>query len=156
MTRPEDADLKDWIGLACMLLQQFKAAGTGPLTEFFQTRVTSVGPEALELVEGGILILFPEDAAPELAEVAVLHRVEKAAAEDGPAIGAELRVGEVSSRLTAIGDQAWRKIGAIGHVVINFNGADVTPRPGEICASEVDLSALAAALSIGAEIVIRA
>jgi PTS system glucitol/sorbitol-specific IIA component len=126
------------------------------VTEFFRTRVTSVGPEALELVEGAILILFPEGAPPELAEVAVLHRVEKVAAEDGPAIGAELRVGEVSARLTAIGDQAWRKIGDIGHVVINFNSADVTPRPGEICASEVDLSALAAALSAGAEISIRA
>jgi hypothetical protein len=32
----------------------------------------------------------------------------------------------------------------------------VTPRPGEICAAEVDLGALAAALCAGAEISIRA
>jgi PTS system glucitol/sorbitol-specific IIA component len=118
--------------------------------------VTKVGAEALELVEGAILILFADGASEELAEVSVLHRVEKPATEQSPAVGAELRVGPVSARLTAIGDFAWRKIGEIGHVVINFNGADFTPRPGEICASRIDLDALAAALTVGAEISIQA
>ena len=145
------------IGLARVLFRrQTLATGTDALTEYFRTRVTKVGPEALELVEGAILILFPEGAAPELAEVAVLHRVESAPTAAAPAVGAELKIGEVSARLTAIGDAAWRKIADIGHVVINFNGADVTPRPGEICVAEVDLSALASALSAGAEISIQA
>ena len=126
------------------------------MTEYFRTRVTKVGPEALELVEGAMLILFPDNAPPELAEVAVLHRVEAAPAEAGPAVGAQLKIGDVSARLTAIGDDAWKKLADIGHVVINFNGADVTPRPGEICAAEVDLGALAAALRAGAEISIEA
>ena len=126
------------------------------MTEYFRTRVTKVGPEALELVEGAMLILFPDGAAPELAEVAVLHRVEGAPTEEGPAVGARLKIGDVSARLTAIGEAAWKKLADIGHVVINFNGADVTPRPGEICAAEVDLAALAAALRAGAEIAIRA
>jgi glucitol/sorbitol PTS system EIIA component len=130
--------------------------GMGRLNEYFRTRVTHVGAEALELVEGGMLILFADGASAELAEVSVLHRVEKAPAEVSPAVGAELSVGGVSARLTAIGGAAWKKIGDIGHVVINFNGADSTPRPGEICAAQVDLEALAAALTIGAEISIRA
>jgi glucitol/sorbitol PTS system EIIA component len=122
------------------------------LTEYFRTRVTKIGAEALELVEGAILILFADGAPAELAEVSVLHWVEKAPTADSPAVGAELKVGDVSARLTAIGGQAWKKIAEIGHVVINFDGADVAPRPGEICASRVDLNALAAALSVGAEI----
>jgi PTS system glucitol/sorbitol-specific IIA component len=126
------------------------------LTEYFRTRVTKIGAEALELVEGAILILFAEGAPPELAAVSVLHRIEKPPTEEGPAVGAELRVGDVSARLTAIGDFAWRKIREIGHVVINFNGADFTPRPGEICAARVDLNALAAAIKPGAEISIGA
>lgn len=126
------------------------------MTEYFRTKVTKIGAEALELVEGAILILFAEGAPPELAAVSVLHRVEKAPTAESPAVGAEFRVGDVSARLTAIGDFAWRKIGEIGHVVINFNGADFTPRPGEICAAQVDLNALATALKAGAEISIRA
>jgi glucitol/sorbitol PTS system EIIA component len=126
------------------------------LIEYFRTRVTKIGAEALELVEGAVLILFAEGAPAELAEVSVLHRVELAPTIDGPEVGAELKVGGVSARLTAIGEHAWKKIGDMGHVVVNFNGAEITPRPGEICASQVDLGALAGALSVGAEISIRA
>jgi PTS system glucitol/sorbitol-specific IIA component len=126
------------------------------LTDYFRTIVTEVSVEARELVEGGILILFAEGAPPELAEVSVLHRVKMEPTAESPAVGAELRIGGVSTRITAIGDYAWKKIGEIGHVVINFNGADSTPRPGEICASPVDAASLNAALTPGAEILIRA
>jgi PTS system glucitol/sorbitol-specific IIA component len=124
--------------------------------EHFRTVVTEVSDEARELAEGGILILFAEGAPPELAEVSVLHRVQTAPTADSPSVGAELRLGGVSTRLTAIGDYAWKKIGEMGHVVINFNGADSTPRPGEICVSPIDATALNAALTPGAEISIRA
>ena len=126
------------------------------MTEYFLSQVTKVGPEALELVEGAILILFADGAPDELAEVSVQHLVKVAPAAVGPGVGAQLKIGEVSARLTAVGELAWGKIVEIGHVVINFNDADTTPRPGELCASKVDLAALAAALSPGAEISIRA
>jgi PTS system glucitol/sorbitol-specific IIA component len=126
------------------------------VTDYFRTVVTDVSDEARELVEGGILILFAEGAPPELAEVSVLHRVKMAPTVESPAVGAELRLGGVSARVTAIGDYAWKKIGEMGHVVINFNGADSTPRPGEICVSPVDAAALNAVLTPGAEILIRA
>ena len=126
------------------------------MTEYFRTTVTAVSDEARELVEGGILILFAEGAPPELAEVSVLHRVNIAPTAEPPAVGAQLMLGGVPARITAIGDYAWKKIGEMGHVVINFNGADSTPRPGEICASPVDAAALNAALAPGAEISISA
>jgi PTS system glucitol/sorbitol-specific IIA component len=122
----------------------------------FSTVITQVSPEARELVEGGVLILFAEGAPPELAEVSVLHRVVIAPTAEPPAVGARLTFPGVAARITAIGDYAWKKIGDMGHVVINFNDATATPRPGEICVSSVDLAALAAALSPGAEISIEA
>jgi glucitol/sorbitol PTS system EIIA component len=125
------------------------------MTEHFRTVVTQVSDEARELVESGVLILFAEGAPPELAEVSVLHAVKSAPTADSPAVGAALSFGDVQAEITAIGDYAWRKIGEIGHVVINFNGALTTPRPGEICASPVDLQALNLALTPGAEISIR-
>ena len=110
------------------------------MTTYLRTVITRVGPDVADLVEGGILILFAEGAPPELAEVSVLHRMDQAPAEESPAPGAEL---------------AWKKVRDIGHVVINFNDSDTPDRPGEICASAVNTDGLAAALSAGAEIVIR-
>ena len=118
----------------------------------FSTVITAVSDEARELVEGGVLILFAEGAPPELAEVSVLHRVAFEPTAAPPAVGATLNVAGFSTRITAIGEYAWKKIGEIGHVVINFNGATEAPRPGEIAGEEVDLVGLAKALRPGAEI----
>lgn len=118
----------------------------------FSTSVTAVSDEARELVEGGVLILFAEGAPPELAEVSVLHRVQIAPTAAPPAVGANLSIAGISTRITAIGEYAWKKIDEIGHVVLNFNGATEAPRPGEIAVEEVDLLALSRALQPGAEI----
>lgn len=122
---------------------------------YLRTMITEVGPDVADLVEGGVLILFAEGSPAELAEVSVLHRVADVSDVDAPAPGAEIVVGDVSAILTGIGDLAWAKILDIGHVVINFNDNDAPERPGEICASAINSSALMAALVAGNEIIIR-
>jgi PTS system glucitol/sorbitol-specific IIA component len=122
----------------------------------FSTVITAVSDEARELVEGGVLILFAEGAPPELAEVSVLHRVEIEPTAAPPAVGATLQLAGFSTRITAIGDYAWKKMGEIGHVVLNFNGATEAPRPGEIAVEALDLAALSKALQPGGEISIDA
>ena len=121
----------------------------------FGTIVTAVSDEARELVEGGVLILFAEGAPPELAEVSVLHRVTTEPTAAPPAVGATLHVAGFPARITAMGEYAWKKMAEIGHVVINFNGATDSPRPGEIAVAQVDLTAMAEALLPGAEIAIE-
>ncbi|WP_062219715.1 PTS glucitol/sorbitol transporter subunit IIA [Aureimonas sp. D3] len=120
----------------------------------FRTAVTAIGPDVADLLEGGVLILFADGAPPELAEVSVTHRVVEGPSDEPPAPGATIRVGSVEARLTGIGPLAWGKVRDIGHVVINFNGAETPERPGEITASEVDAATLAGALQPGAEITI--
>lgn len=120
----------------------------------FETRITAVAKEARELVEGGVLILFAEGAPPELAEVSVLHRVVTPPASTPPGVGARFTAAGFTTEITAIGEYAWRKIGEIGHVVINFNGERTALRPGEISVKSVDLAALSAALSPGAAITV--
>jgi PTS system glucitol/sorbitol-specific IIA component len=120
----------------------------------FETKITDVADEARELVEGGVLILFADGAPPELAEVSVLHRVVTPPSATAPSVGARLAVAGVSTEITAIGEYAWRKIGEIGHVVINFNGGTEAPRPGEISVKPVDLAALSAALLPGQDITV--
>ncbi|MBC8130598.1 MAG: PTS glucitol/sorbitol transporter subunit IIA [Rhizobiaceae bacterium] len=126
------------------------------MTILLRTTVTEIGPDAPDLLEGGVLILFADGAPPELAEISVLHRVEEGPSDEGPRVGAELRIGDVTSILTGIGGLSWAKIREIGHVVVNFNGEDVPERPGELCASEVNTAALIAGLKPGSEIVISA
>lgn len=124
------------------------------MTILFRTAVTEVGPEARDLLAEGILILFAAGAPPELAEVSVLHRTLEEPTQEAPTRGSRIRIGAVDAALTGVGDYAWSKIRDIGHVVINFNGADVPDRPGEICAEPVASEALLAALTPAAEITI--
>lgn len=121
---------------------------------FYDTTITAVGPDVADLIEGGVLILFAEGAPPELAEVSVLHTVTAGPTPEAPPVGAAIRVGAVEATLTAIGSLAWAKIADIGHVVINFDGATASNRPGELNASAVDAELLAGALRPGTTIVI--
>jgi PTS system glucitol/sorbitol-specific IIA component len=114
----------------------------------YRTIVSDVGPEVGALLEGGVLILYSHGAPPELAEVSVLHRVVEASA-DAPRVGALLRIGDVTSRVTSVGPTAWNKVSELGHVVINFNGSENAERPGEICARLVDHGALLDAMKSG-------
>ncbi|SED02327.1 PTS system, glucitol/sorbitol-specific IIA component [Rhizobiales bacterium GAS188] len=122
------------------------------MTVFYATTITEIGPEARDLIGGGMLILFAAGAPPELAEISVLHQVKSGPTVAAPTVGSELRIGSVSTRLTAIGETAWKKVADLGHVVINFNGSIETGRPGELYVAPVDREALAAAIAVGAEI----
>ncbi len=121
---------------------------------YYRTVISEVGPEVRDLLEGGVLILYADGAPPELAEVSVLHRVAEGPTQDAPPIGAEIVIGSVTARLTAIGEYAWNKIGDMGHVVINFDGATTAGRPGEINASPIATATLGDALKPGAAIII--
>jgi glucitol/sorbitol PTS system EIIA component len=107
----------------------------------FSTQISAIGPEVDSLLENGVLILFAEGAPPELAEVSVLHKVKKATTE-APGVGSILTIGNESTKITAVGPAAWKKVVDMGHVVINFNGASAAERPGEICAAAIDSAAV--------------
>ena len=125
------------------------------MATLFRTVIEEVGPEAIDLLDGGVLILFAAGAPPELAEVSVTHRVE-VEANDAPARGSLLRVDGTDFRITAVGVSAWAKVRDIGHVVFSFNGADAAERPGEICVETTASDRLAPLLRPGAAIEIAA
>ncbi len=118
------------------------------------TRIVAVGPEVESLAENGVVILFAEGAPPELAEVSVLHAVQGVASASAPGIGAEIRIGNVSAKVTAVGSTAWQKVRDMGHVVINFNDAGQAERPGEICATVIAPVDLTKSLKVGQTITI--
>lgn len=126
------------------------------MSVLLRTRVTAIGPEVADLAEGGVVILFADGSPPELAEVSVLHAPDDAPSASGPEVGTIISIGSLAAEVTAVGTSAWQKVLDIGHVVISFNGATDTDRPGEICASEVDTDLLVAELKTGAIITIGA
>ncbi|MGV3551636.1 PTS glucitol/sorbitol transporter subunit IIA [Rhizobium sp.] len=123
------------------------------MTLHLKTTITAVGPDVADLAEGGVLILFADGAPPELAEVSVLHAPE-VAPNDEPPVGTRVMIGNIESKITAVGPIAWNKVKEIGHVVINFNDADAVERPGEICAAFLDPDMLKASLKVGSVITI--
>lgn len=105
---------------------------------YYSTIVTEIGEEVPSLLDGGVLILYADGAPAALAEVSVQHVVEGEVPPQAPPVGGRVLVGDVSARVSAVGDTAWAKVRELGHVVLNFNGAARAERPGEICVEPCD------------------
>ena len=121
---------------------------------YYSTTVTAIGEEVADLLEGGVLILYADGAPPALAEVSVQHLVDGAVQLQPPPVGARIALGELSTRVTAVGSSAWNKVRDLGHVVINFNGAGTAERPGEICVEPLDSVSVSRQVHVGSTIVI--
>jgi len=113
---------------------------------YYRTAVTDIGEEVPDLLEGGVLILYAHGAPPALAEVSVMHQVQDEVVGHTPSVGSTVKLGELQTTITAIGETAWHKVKELGHVVISFNGAAKAERPGEICVEAIDSEQVKAAL----------
>jgi PTS system glucitol/sorbitol-specific IIA component len=121
---------------------------------YYSTTVTAIGEEVSDLLEGGVLILYADGAPQALAEVSVQHRVSGSVPDRPPPVGANVSLGALSTRVSAVGPSAWDKVRDLGHVVINFNGASLAERPGEICVEARDSAAVSREVRAGSTIVI--
>lgn len=88
-----------------------------------QTRVISIGPEAKELIEGGIIILFNPSAPEELKEISVLHERE----DDAKNVlheGGIISFGSQEYTIDFVGSDANANFDALGHLAIYVNNGD--------------------------------
>lgn len=74
------------------------------------------------------IIIFNEDAPPELAELSVLHT--KAELKEIPAAGDTLILGKHTYKITAVGDEAAHTLATLGHCTLAFGGDGEAFRPG--------------------------
>ena len=121
---------------------------------YYSTTVTEIGEEVSDLLDGGVLILYADGAPSALAEVSIQHRVDGDVPSQAPPVGALVSVGDLSVRISAVGSSAWSKVRELGHVVVNFNGASLAERPGEICVEPCDATAIRAEMRSGNSILI--
>ena len=98
----------------------------------YSAKITGFGPEAFEFLSPGIdlnfVIIFNEDAPPELAELSILHT--KAELKETPAAGDTLKLGSNIYKITAVGTEAPYTLETLGHCTLAFGGGEEAYRPG--------------------------
>lgn len=88
------------------------------MIEYYRSTVTSVGADAQEMVDGGVVIFFGDPCPAELAEISVVHAAAHLHPQREPSIGDTLRVGEVAVTITAVGEIAGSNLRTLGHIVV--------------------------------------
>lgn len=97
----------------------------------YHTVITGWGELALsflEYPESNFIILFNDDAPPELAEVSVLH--SKSELLTPPATGDTLIIGKKVFEITAVGSEVQSTMQELGHCTLIFKGGSEPERPG--------------------------
>lgn len=122
---------------------------------YYRTVLTEIGEEVADLLDGGVLILYAHGAPPALAEVSVMHTVQEEMVGYSPSVGSVVKLGDLETKITAIGDTAWLKVKELGHVVINFNASSTAERPGEICVNAINPELVKATVVTGCQIIVQ-
>ena len=96
----------------------------------YQVKITGLGPDALAFLggEANFMIIFNEDAPPELAEISVLHT--KCALNGEIQAGDTLKIGTKEFKITQVGNEAAYTLKQLGHCTLDFSGEDEAFRPG--------------------------
>lgn len=107
------------------------------MTTRLDTTVTGVGEMAGEFFDAEIMVLFGEDAPPELLDVAVVHRPE---GDVRPVlVGDTITISgsnESTMAVLAVGDVVNENLRNLGHLVMKRNGQDIASLPGDLCCTE--------------------
>ncbi len=96
----------------------------------YKSTITEIGELAYELIEGGMVVVFNDNAPAALKEMSVLHTIE----EFNGCVKVDDRVvfGEKEYRVTAVGSEANETLKTMGHCTFCFNGKDSVQLPGQI------------------------
>lgn len=94
------------------------------------TIVTFIGNKAYDLLQNNMIILFNDNAPPELKSYCVLHNdsnlLEKIK------IGDKLHIDNYLYTVTAVGNVANENLKNLGHIVLVFDGSLTSQLPGYI------------------------
>ena len=97
-------------------------------------QITAIGPDATDMVEAGVIILFGEPVPDALAEVSIVHN-----GTANPAIelcpGARFIMGEQTFTVDDVGSRAMENLDELGHIVMYINQPDQELLPGAVKAS---------------------
>jgi glucitol/sorbitol PTS system EIIA component len=102
---------------------------------YYRSTVVEVGPEAKDMIDAGVVILFGEPLPEALAEVSVVHRPSQTLQGHPIDVGDTVVIGGRELTITAVGDLAARNLDDLGHVVLYVNQPDQKLLPGAVHAT---------------------
>lgn len=107
----------------------------------YQVKITGLGPNALAFLgdETNFIIIFNEDAPPELAEISVLHT--KCELKQEIQSGDTLKIGTKEFKITQVGTEAAYTLKQLGHCTLDFSGDESAFRPGCIMLEKGEITA---------------
>lgn len=97
----------------------------------YSAKITGWGPDALSFLEEeemNFIVIFDEDAPPELGEISILHT--KTSMGEDPVAGDTLKLCGKTFTITAVGSEALHTLRTLGHCTISFRGGNEAERPG--------------------------
>ncbi len=96
----------------------------------YSLRITAVG----EYVEYSLrelrLILFSDAVPDDIASYCAVHQASELTAELSP--GQQMKLNDKNYRVTAVGRVATANLRQLGHITLNFDGADIAELPGTV------------------------
>lgn len=109
------------------------------MSTLWNADITAIGPDAGDMIDGGVVILFGEPVPEALAEVSVVHRTTTPLARDITA-GDIFRIAGRDYTVDAIGERACANLTELGHVVIYVNQPEQELLPGAVLATGPELT----------------
>ncbi|MFD1420686.1 PTS glucitol/sorbitol transporter subunit IIA [Lactiplantibacillus songbeiensis] len=107
-----------------------------------KTKITMVGQEVQELLDGGVLIMFNPNAPQELKDVAALHE-KQSDEQDVLRVGGTISFGDQEFKIDFVGSEANNNFNELGHLSVYFNNTDedTGKLPGSIFVSSSKIKA---------------
>jgi glucitol/sorbitol PTS system EIIA component len=97
----------------------------------WQSTVVHIGPDAAEMFEAGVFILFGQPVPDALAEVSLVHNGPEA--EFIPVEAGDIfRIGDTFAVITEVGSLANDNFEKLGHFVIYLNVGEADVLPGAV------------------------
>ncbi|SKC87875.1 PTS glucitol/sorbitol transporter subunit IIA [Maledivibacter halophilus] len=97
----------------------------------YQVEIVKFGQMVKEFLDGGMMIIFNDNAPPELAEISVLHTYGNL--QENIEAGDRIKIGNMEYLITSIGHEANKTLKELGHCTFKFNGLKEADLPGVIC-----------------------
>lgn len=97
----------------------------------YEVQIVECGEMAKEFLDNGMIIIFNDNAPPELAEISVLHT--SGILQKDVEAGDRVQIGNMEYLVTSIGHEANKTLKELGHCTLKFNGLKEADLPGVIC-----------------------
>lgn len=98
----------------------------------YKATITKLGECSLDFLDEycNFIIIFDEDAPPELAEISVMHTKSKVI--EDPMKGDKVHICGVEYTISDVGWEAVNTLREMGHCTLSFKGLKTVERPGII------------------------